>query len=62
MAEHPNVKLVRDAYAAFEKADLDAALADLAGDAVFHFNGEGRSAVTTRVVRRSRPRSSAPSS
>jgi uncharacterized protein len=41
MAEHPNVKRVRDAYAAFDKGDLDAALADLDGDAVFHFNGEG---------------------
>jgi uncharacterized protein len=41
MAEHPNVKRLRDAYAAFEKADLNGALADLADDAVFHFTGEG---------------------
>src|SRR5262245_8136344 len=41
MAEHPNVGRVRDAYAAFDNADLDGALADLADDAVFHFNGEG---------------------
>jgi uncharacterized protein len=41
MAEHPNVKRVRDAYAAFDKADLNGALADLADDAVFHFTGEG---------------------
>jgi ketosteroid isomerase-like protein len=41
MAEHPNVKRLRDAYAAFEKADLNGALADVADDAVFHFTGEG---------------------
>jgi ketosteroid isomerase-like protein len=41
MAEHPNVARVRAAYAAFDKADLDGALADLADDAVFHFTGEG---------------------
>jgi uncharacterized protein len=41
MAEHPNVQRLRDAYAAFDKADLNGALADLADDAVFHFNGEG---------------------
>jgi uncharacterized protein len=41
MAEHPNVARVRAAYAAFDKADLDGALADLADDAVFHFKGEG---------------------
>jgi uncharacterized protein len=41
MAEHPNVKRVRDAYAAFDKADLNGALADMADDAVFHFTGEG---------------------
>ena len=41
MPEHPNVKRVRDAYAAFDKADLNGALADLADDAVFHFKGEG---------------------
>ena len=41
MAEHPNVKRVRDAYAAFDKGDLNGALADLADDAVFHFTGEG---------------------
>jgi ketosteroid isomerase-like protein len=41
MAEHPNVKRLRDAYAAFDKADLNGALTDLADDAVFHFTGEG---------------------
>ena len=41
MAQHPNVARVRAAYAAFDKADLDGALADLADDAVFHFKGEG---------------------
>ena len=41
MAEHPNVAVVRAAYAAFGKADLNGALADLATDAVFHFTGEG---------------------
>jgi len=41
MAQHPNEARVRDAYAAFAKGDLDGALADLADDAVFHFNGEG---------------------
>ena len=41
MAEHPNVGRVRDAYAAFAVGDLDAALKDLADDAVFHFGGEG---------------------
>ena len=41
MAEHPNVARVRAAYAAFDKSDLNGALADLAVDAVFHFTGEG---------------------
>ena len=41
MAEHPNVQLTRDAYAAFASADLEGALKDLAPDAVFHFNGDG---------------------
>jgi ketosteroid isomerase-like protein len=41
MAEHPNVARVRAAYAAFDKGDLNGALADLADDAVFHFKGEG---------------------
>lgn len=41
MAQHPNVARVSDAYAAFGKGDLNAALADLADNAVFHFNGEG---------------------
>ena len=41
MAEHPNVGRVRDAYAAFAAGDLDAALKEVADDAVFHFNGEG---------------------
>lgn len=58
MSEHPNVARVRDAYAAFAKADLDGALADLADDAVFHFTGEGpnsgdhkgRDAIATALV------------
>ena len=41
MAEHPNVAIVRDAYQAFAKGDLNGALADLADDCVFHFNGDG---------------------
>jgi ketosteroid isomerase-like protein len=41
MAEHPNVARVRAAYAAFDKSDLNGALADLAVDAVFHFTGDG---------------------
>ncbi len=41
MSEHPNVQRVRDAYDAFARADLAAALKDLAPDAVFHFNGSG---------------------
>jgi SAM-dependent methyltransferase len=41
MAEHPNVGRVRDAYAAFAAGDLDAALKDLADNAVFHFHGDG---------------------
>lgn len=41
MAEHPNVAVVRNAYEAFGKGDLDAALADMADDCVFHFGGEG---------------------
>jgi ketosteroid isomerase-like protein len=59
MAEHPNVKRVRDAYAAFDKADLNGALADLADDAVFHFGGEGpnsgdhqgRAAIETALIK-----------
>jgi ketosteroid isomerase-like protein len=41
MAEHPNVARVRDAYAAVATGDLERALADLADDAVFHYNGTG---------------------
>ena len=41
MAEHPNVAIVRSAYDAFAKGDLDGALRDLADDCVFHFGGEG---------------------
>ena len=41
MAEHPNVGRVREAYAAFARADLDTALKDLADDCVFHFGGHG---------------------
>ena len=41
MAEHPNVAMVRSAYEAFAKGDLDGALANLADDSVFHFGGDG---------------------
>ncbi len=41
MAEHPNVKRLRDAYGAFVKLDLNGALADVADDAVSHFKGKG---------------------
>lgn len=41
MAEHVNVGRVRSAYDAFANADLDGALKDLSGDAVFHFKGDG---------------------
>ena len=41
MADHPNVAMVRSAYEAFAKADLDGALANLADDCVFHFGGDG---------------------
>ena len=41
MAEHPNVAIVRNAYASFATGDLDGALADLADDCVFHFGGDG---------------------
>lgn len=41
MAEHPNVAIVRSAYEAFAKGDLDGALANLADDCVFHFGGDG---------------------
>lgn len=58
MAEHPNVAKVRNAYEAFAKGDLDAALADLADDCVFHFGGDGpnsgdhkgREAITAALV------------
>jgi uncharacterized protein len=39
--EHPNVRLIRDAYDAFAAGDLTTALKDLAPKAVFHFNGSG---------------------
>jgi uncharacterized protein len=41
MAEHPNVKRLREVYAAFDNADLSGALANLADDAVFHVKGDG---------------------
>ena len=41
MAEHPNVALIRNAYASFAEGDLDGALTDLADDCVFHFGGTG---------------------
>ena len=41
MAEHPNVAIVRNAYASFAKGDLEGALADVADDCVFHFGGDG---------------------
>ena len=58
MAEHPNVAVVRGAYEAFAKGDLDGALADLADDCVFHFGGEGpnsgdhkgREAITAALI------------
>lgn len=34
MAEHPNVTIIRSAYEAFAKDDLDGALADRADDCV----------------------------
>jgi ketosteroid isomerase-like protein len=59
MAEHPNVATVRKAYEAFNKGDLDGALADLADDCVFHFGGDGpnsgdhkgRDAITAALVK-----------
>ena len=59
MAEHPNVAVVRNAYAAFARADLDGALADLADDCVFHFGGDGpnsgdhkgREAITAALIK-----------
>jgi hypothetical protein len=59
MAEHPNVAVVRNAYEAFAKADLDGALADLADDCVFHFGGDGpssgdhkgREAITAALIK-----------
>jgi uncharacterized protein len=58
MAEHPNVAVVRDAYAAFGAGDLEAALADLADDCTFHFGGDGpnsgdhqgREAITAALI------------
>jgi ketosteroid isomerase-like protein len=58
MAEHPNVAIVRSAYEAFAKGDLDGALADLADDCVFHFGGngpnsgdhKGREAITAALI------------
>ena len=41
MGEHANVQKVQSAYDAFMAGDLNAALEDLADDAVFHFTGEG---------------------
>ncbi len=41
MAEHPNVAVVRNAYEAFGRGDLEGALRDLADDCVFHFGGDG---------------------
>jgi hypothetical protein len=59
MAEHPNVAIVRNAYESFAKGDLDAALADLADDCVFHFGGDGpnsgdhkgREAITAALIK-----------
>jgi ketosteroid isomerase-like protein len=58
MAEHPNVAMVRSAYEAFAKGDLDGALANLADDSVFHFGGDGpnsgdhkgREAITAALI------------
>jgi ketosteroid isomerase-like protein len=41
MVEHPNVKRLRDVYAAFDKADLNGVLDEFADDAVVHFKGDG---------------------
>jgi ketosteroid isomerase-like protein len=41
MAEHRNVEIIRNAYAAFSAGDLETALQQLAPNAVFHFNGSG---------------------
>jgi ketosteroid isomerase-like protein len=41
MAEHPNVKKIRETYAAFAVGDLTSALKDLAPAGVFHFRGSG---------------------
>jgi ketosteroid isomerase-like protein len=43
MVEHPNVRRLRDVYAAFDNADLNCVLDDFADDAVVHFKGEGPS-------------------
>ena len=59
MTEHPNVELTRQGYEAFAKGDLDAALADLADDCVFHFGGDGpnsgdhkgREAITAALIK-----------
>jgi uncharacterized protein len=58
MAEHTNVAIVRNAYEAFAKADLEGALANLADDCVFHFGGDGpnsgdhkgRDAITAALI------------
>jgi ketosteroid isomerase-like protein len=58
MAEHPNVAVVRNAYASFVKGDLEGALADLADDCTFHFGGDGpnsgdhqgREAIATALI------------
>jgi uncharacterized protein len=41
MAEHPNVKAIRDAYAAFAAGNLSEALTGFAPAAVLHFSGSG---------------------
>lgn len=41
MAEHPNVAVLRNAYATFAAGDLEAVLSFFAADAVWHVGGRG---------------------
>jgi uncharacterized protein len=41
MAEHPNVRVIREAYAALSAGDFAGGLKALAPDAVFHVGGSG---------------------
>ena len=51
MAEHPNVAMVRSAYEAFAKGDLDGALQTWPMIAYSISVAMARTAVTTRAVR-----------